>query len=195
MRGSNRISLTTLAGAVAIAGCGSAGVTPPPTVAEIAQQPAKPPPRWRVKLDHAHGFSIAVPPGWAVVDNGGAVLFRSPDHLVAVSLSVDRTPAAFAGPPAEFARQTLAALPGYESPLRPGPPRRITGTPLKAIAVGSSGVASAGGVRQNVEVAVLRRDGLVNYTAVTAANSKATPAVDSAQANRILKTIRDLPIA
>ena len=189
------ISLAALAAALSIAGCGSSGVTPPPTVVETAQQPAKPPPGWRLKLDHGHGFSIAVPPGWAAIEHGGAVLFRSPDHLIAVSLSVDRTSAAFTSPPAEFARQTLAALPGYESPLRPGPPKRITGTPLQAIAVGSSGVASAGAVRQDVEVAVLRHDGLVNYTAVIAANAKSTPAAERAQANLILTTIRDLPIA
>jgi hypothetical protein len=193
MRRSPATLALAIAAAALVAGCGGSGITPPQVVVETAQQPAKALPGWKGRLDHTHGFSIALPPGWTAIENGDAVLFRSPDHLVAVSLSVDRTEPAFSSPPAEFARQTLAALPGYRSPLQPGPPRRIAGTPLQGVGVRSSGVAGA--VRQNVEVAVLRRDRLVNYTAVIAANAKATPTAELALADRMLKTIRDFPIS
>jgi hypothetical protein len=188
--------LVALGAALVIAGCGSSPAKPsPPTIVETAQQPANLPPGWSRHLDNAHGFSLAVPPDWEKSDLGDSVLFRSPDHLVALSLSVDRTPAAFQSPPAEFARQTLAALSGYRSELKPGPPRAIGGTPLQGVVVESRGVTVAGSIAQDVQVAVLRRDRLVNYTAVIAANAKSTPAPEGAQAARMLRTVRDLPIA
>ena len=189
-----RHAVPALAATLALGACGSSGVTTPKTVAESAQQPATPPAGWRTMLNHLHGFSIAVPPGWSVEESGDAVLIRSPDHLVAVSLSVDRTPQAFSSPPAAFARQAIQALPGYDNPLRPGPLRAISGTPLRAIETSSSGVASAGSVRQDIELAVLRRDHLVNYTAVIAANAGSAPAAERALASRMLTTIRNLPI-
>jgi hypothetical protein len=181
--------------AVASGGCGSSSVTTPPAVVESAQAPAKLPPGWRRHLDNSHGFSMGLPPGWALNDNGDSILLRSPDHLVALSLSVDRTADAFASPPPAFARQTLVALPGYEDKLVPGPPQKLTGTPLEASIVRSRGVTSKEGVHQDVEVAVLRRDTLVNYTGVIAANAASTPAPELGDARRILQTIRDLPIS
>ena len=164
-------------------------------MAESAQRPAKPPPGWHTALDNRHGFSIARPPGWESSGPSRSVLYRSPDHLVAVSISVDRTPAAFTGSPASFARQTLRALPGYERRLEPSPPHPISATPLHGALVTAPGVTKQGTVRQEVEVAVLRRDHLVNYTAVIAANATATPGQEIAAARVMVASLRDLPVA
>ena len=190
-----RLRLLAALAAAALAGCGSSGVTPPKSVPETAQPPAAVPAGWVRKLDNEHGFSIAVPPGWQKSTRGDATLFRSPDHLVAVTLSVDRTSGAFATPVDEFARRTLVALPGYKGKLIPSPPKRIAGTPLDTAVVSSVGEAAASGVRQDISVAVLRRDHFVNYTAVIAANAAATPAAELALARQMLATLRDLPIA
>lgn len=191
----HRTQLAVLAGAAALlAGCGgtSGGPAPAPASTETAQRPARVPQGWTRELNRDHGFSIALPPGWKPAPGRAVVLYRSPDRLVALSLSVDRTEEAFTSPPAEFARQALSALRGYRGPLLPGPPRRVAGTPLNGIAIDSAGVTSVG-VHEDLELAVLRRDHLVNYTAVIAANTKAPP-TEPALARRVLTTVRDLPI-
>lgn len=196
MRRAGLLSLTIALGV--FAGCGSSGTTTSSSTStrpETAQKPAKLPYAWTRQLNNEHGFSIGVPPGWRSSDEGNAVLYRSPDQLVALTLSVDRTTEAFDASVDEFARQTLTALEGYEGKLVPSPPRRLGGTPLETALVSSSGVASESGVRQDVEVAVLRRDHLVNYTAVIAANARSTPPAELELAAQILKTLRDLPIA
>ncbi len=175
-----------------LGGCGSS-VKPPKTTVESAQKPAGHFAGWKTRLDNAHGFSIAVPPGWRPAGARQTVLYRSPDHLVAVSISVDRTSDAFTSPPASFARQTLLALPGYEHRLAPSPPHPISATPLDGALVTASGVTRSG-VRQEVEVAALRRDHLVNYTAVIAANAGSTPPEEIAAARVMVASLRDLPL-
>lgn len=179
----------------AVAGCGSDGkpAKSTPTRVESAQPPAKHPSGWKTVLDNDHGFSIAVPPGWSAGGRRGTMLYRSPDHLVAVSLSVDRTSGAFRTSPASFARQTLRALSGYKGKLVPSASHPIAGIPLDGVLVTATG-ESKDGVRQEVEVAVLRRDHLVNYTAVIAANAGSTPPEEIAAARVMVASLRDLPI-
>jgi hypothetical protein len=194
-----RVALISLTIVIAVlAGCGSSDTTTGASTStrpETAQKPAKLPYAWTRKLNNEHGFSIGVPPGWSASDAGNSVLYRSPDRLVALTLSVDRTTEAFDVPVDEFARQTLTALGGYDGKLVPSPPRKLGGTPLETALVSSTGTAAESGVRQDVEVAVLRRDHVVNYTAVIAANAKSTPPAELELAAQILKTLRDLPIA
>jgi hypothetical protein len=179
--------------AVAILGCGS-DVKPPKTTVESAQPPAKPPAGWKTVRDNTHGFSISVPPGWKQEGNGGSVLYRSPDHLVALSISVDRTGEAFAVPVARFAQQTIEAIPGYDGKLKPSPAHPITATPLDGALVTASGTTKKGGFHQEVEVAVVRRDHLVNYTGVIAANATSTPPDEIAAGRVMVASIRDQPI-
>jgi hypothetical protein len=191
--------LAALAGTAALAGCGGSGggaSTSTPTAAtETPQKLAKLPPHWTRRIDRASGYSIGVPPGWSAGRSGGASLFRSPDRLVAVSLSVDRTGEALAVPTPSFARKALGGLPGFKGGLTPSPPRELRGTPLEAVEVSSVGVAESNGVRQRIAVVVLRRDRLVNFTAAVAANAAATPANELALAPRMVRTLRDYPVA
>ncbi len=185
-----------IVGAVALAGCGTDSKGPSSTqttVAATPQAPAEIPRSWRREIDTKHGFSAGVPPHWQLVGKGRSVLFRSPDRLVALSLAVDRNEAAFGTPPVQFARRALASLSGYRGSLIAGPPRPIGATPLATAAVRAQGVAKGTGVRQKVEFVVLRRDHLVNFTAVIAANAKQAPRDDIDVARRILRSVRDHP--
>ncbi len=180
--------------ALAAPGCGPGPTTAQQsTRAETPQKPAKPPGGWHRRFDRTHGYSISVPPGWATHSGGSASLYRSPDGLVAVSVSVDRTPGAFRVSPAAFARRTLRALKGYRRKLEPGPAHDISHTPLDAAIAGATGVTKKGGVREEVEAAVLRRDHLVNYTAVIVANGAAPPQ-ELADARVFAASIRDQPL-
>lgn len=123
-----------------------------------------------------------------------SVLFRSPDHLVAVTLAAERDPGVFAVPPDKFASQALGGLPGFEVPLNPGKVTPFNGTPLEAMQTSASG-SQAEGIKENATLVVLRRDRLVNYTVAVLANSQqAGSSVDRAVALRMIQTLRDQPV-
>jgi len=87
------IPLLVAATASVAGGCGDGESTTSTTpLTETAQEFPKLPPGWNAHRDRAIGYAIAVPPGWERSGHAGKVLFRSPDHLVAVTLAVDRNP-------------------------------------------------------------------------------------------------------
>jgi hypothetical protein len=179
-----------------LAGCGSGSedkTSTEPTAPAAPQKPAAIPKSWDRKVNTVLGFSIGVPPHWRHAGQGSAVLFRSPDRLVAVSVSAERRAGAFEMPPGEFARRAIVALPGYRQPLRPGPTRPLGGTPFDTAAVRATGVAKSNGVRQKAEFDVLRRDHSVNFTAVVAANAKDTPHHELDVARQMVRSVRDHP--
>jgi hypothetical protein len=176
-------------------GCGGDSGTSTTTRAEVAQNLPKLPSGWRAHRDDAVGFALGVPPGWKVRARGGKVLIRSPDHLVAVTLAVDRNGDALELPPAEFATRALAALPGFRARLRPSPPNRFGGTPLRAVETTAAGTPKRSRLKERATVLVLRRDDVVNYTVAIVANAEqAAGAIDLAMALQMARTIRDQPV-
>jgi hypothetical protein len=182
----------------AAGGCGGGGLSS--TVAttvgpkETAQKPPKLPPGWRVHRDTKVGYAIGLPPGWKATSQRRSVLFRSPDHLVAVTLAANRDPSVFDTAPAKFATQALGGLPGFKVPLNPGRVTPFKGTPLKAVQTQATG-SQAGGLKENATLVVLRRDGIVNYTAAVVSNTQqAGASVDRAVALRMIQTLRDEPV-
>jgi hypothetical protein len=134
-----------------------------------------------------------VPTGWQVSERSRRVLFRSPDHLVAVTLTADRNPRTFRIPPDKFAVQALGALPGFKVPLEPSKPKRFKGTPLDAVSTTATGT-QAGGLKEGATLVVLRRDRLVNYTVAVLENAEQPgSALDRAVALRMIQTLRDIP--
>jgi hypothetical protein len=161
---------------------------------ETAQKLPKLPPGWRAHRDSKVGYAIGLPPGWKATSQRRSALFRSPDHLVAVTLAANRDPAVFETSPEKFATQALGGLPGFKVPLNPGKVTPFKGTPLKAVQTSASG-SQAGGLKENATLVVLRRDHLVNYTVAVLANSQQAGAdVDRAVALRMIQTLRDQPV-
>ena len=181
--------------ALALAGCGGGTDLHPHTKPESAQPPAPLPAGWHHYRDYVSGFSLGVPPGWRAERRSDALRIGSPDRLVAVSVTADRTDATLAVPLDRLATASLSGLPGYDQHLRGTKPVPLGGTPLDSAQTTAVGVARATGVPQRVTVVALRRDHLVNYTTVVAANARSTPAYDTAQALQIARTIRDVPPA
>jgi hypothetical protein len=135
-----------------------------------------------------------LPPGWKTASQRRSVLFRSPDHLVAVTLAANRDPAVFETSPEKFAAQALGGLPGFKVPLNPGKVMPFKGTPLKALQTSATG-SQAGGIKESATLVVLRRDDLVNYTVAVLANAQQPGAnVDRAVALRVIQTLRDQPV-
>jgi hypothetical protein len=181
------------------AGCGGGGsrstaTSPSPSPKETAQKLPKLPPGWRAHRDTTAGYAIGIPPGWKAAGHRRSVLFRSPDHLVAMTLTAGRDPGVFQVRPGKFASQALGGLPGFKVPLNPGKVRPFKGTPLKAVQVSASG-SQAGGLKENATLVVLRRDHLVNYTVAVLTNAQQAGAnVDGAVALRMIQTLRDQPV-
>ncbi|MFL5892228.1 MAG: hypothetical protein ACJ75I_05745 [Solirubrobacterales bacterium] len=180
---------------IAAAGCGDGGSTTrmKSGPVESAQKLPKLPSGWKPHTDRTIGYVIGVPTGWKVSDSSRRALLRSPDHLVAVTLTADRDPRTFRRPLNEFATQALGALPGFKVPLEPSKPKPFKGTPLIAVATTASG-AQAGGLKETATLVVLRRDHLVNYTVAILENAEQPgAALDRAVALRMIQTLRDVP--
>ncbi len=182
------------------AGCGGGATTsqpvPPP---EVAQKLPKLPRRWQVHRDRSIGYAIGRPPGWQVTRSRtagvNAVLIRSPDHLLAVTLVAARDPEALGVPLEQFATTTLAALPGFKTRLKPSKSRAFPGTPLDAVETVAFGTTKARGIKERAALLVLRHDSVVNYTVAIVENARrAYSAKDRAVALRMIRTLRDQPI-
>ena len=175
-------------------GSGSTTTTGIVGAEETPQRLPKLPPGWRAHRDAEVGYAIGLPPGWRATSQRHSVLFRSPDHLVAVTLAADRAPAVFETPPERFAAQALGGLPGFKVPLNPSRVRPFNGTPLSAVQASASG-SEARGLKENATLVVFRRDHLVNYTVAVVANAEqAGASLDRAVALRMIQTLRDQPV-
>jgi hypothetical protein len=185
--------------AVALSGCdddsddtATTTTAPQPRPEETFQKVPDLSPGWKVHANRAGGFALGVPPGWKPNDRQASTEVRSFDRLVAVSITPDRTVEGLEIPLEDFAIRTLAALPGFEGELDPGPSRRFKHR-YKGIEVRATGTAETG-VREQVRVVVLRRDEIVTFTAVVAVNAKPAAHASERLAERILGTVRSRPI-
>jgi hypothetical protein len=185
--------------AVALSGCdddsddaATTTTTPQPRPEETFQEVPDLPPGWKVHANRAGGFALGVPPGWKPDDRQASTRVRSFDRLVAVSIAPDRTVEGLEIPLEDFATRTLAALPGFEGELDPGPSRRFKHR-YNGIEVRAAGKAETG-VREQVRVVVLRRDEIVTFTAVMAVNAKPAAHASERLAERMLGTVRSRPI-
>jgi hypothetical protein len=191
-------ALLIAAPVAAATGCGSSdssGPPPAPPPSETAQKLPKLPHGWKAHRDRSVGYAIGVAPGWKLDSHGGKVLIRSPDHLVAVTLAVDRNGDALELAPGQFATRALAALPGFRSQLVPSKPKPFGGTPLKGVQVTATGATKPGRIPERVTLIVLRRGQIVNYTVAVVENrQRAASKLDRSYALRMVKTLRDQPV-
>jgi hypothetical protein len=156
---------------------------------------------WEVERNTAQGFSIGAPPGWRKAGDclggglapGSVTILCSPDKLVTLSIQADRTDEALELDPGEFATRTMTGLADSYDGLESGKPKPFKAHYEGAVVAGE-GKAVGSGVDQDVQVVVLRRDGVANFTAVIAANAdKPTgPAVKLAE--EALETLRSQPV-
>ena len=137
---------------------------------------------------------IAVPRSWSAATKRGATLIRSKDELVAVTIAADRSDKGKDTEPAAYARDVIAALPGFEGAVgvKDAP---IAGSPYETATAEGSGTVETSGVGQRIEVAALHRPRQVTYTAVIFRNARARPVPGRASVARMLRTFRAQPPA
>jgi hypothetical protein len=178
------------------AGCGdsaSSDPEPKPRPPETADEPPDLPDGWKPYVNRAGGFVLGLPPGWKPKEIGASTLIRSYDELVSIQVTPDRTDEAIRYDPEKFATRAIAALPGYEEPLKPGKPEPYRGH-YDGATVSAHGVAKATGVEQDVELTFLVNPKVAAFTAVVAANATAPQAEASRRlADDVVASIRSRP--
>ncbi len=158
-------------------------------------------PRWRHYINQRAGFAIGVPPRWKIAPRRRATLLRSPDRLIAVSATADRSPAGRGGSLDAYAKRTLQGLsegrpepdggPALYEHLRPGRARRFRDT-YDAVAIPALGRGAKGGVPQRLLLVVERRDALVTYPILVASNASHRSRF-AGQVPTMLRTLRGRP--
>ena len=144
---------------------------------------------WKPLVDGRVGFAIGRAPGWRAERRGQTVLLRSPDELVAVSISADRTLEAVEFPLGESVERAANAVPGYRR-LEVGRPRPFRDE-YPAQAVGASGVRE--GVRQRMLFIALRRRDVATYPVLVARNAEMKSGYYYDEALRMVRTLRGRP--
>lgn len=183
------ICATALATAALLLGCDGDEPQRATTPAETAER-ASLPAGWQRLANFDAGITLGAPPGWQVRRRGTRTTLRSPDRLVAVTLSADRTRDAIATGAEEFARRVAASLP-YRS-ARIGRPRSFAHA-YPAVAIALTG-RTRSGLGQAGLVVVLERRQIVKITALVAANQSKASGRDLETARRILRTVRSRPV-
>jgi hypothetical protein len=122
------------------------------------------------------------------------VVLCSPNLLTTVSVTVDRSTEALDVPVEQFATRAFQSLSDerYGGSLEGGRPRQFGGR-YEGVSVSGEGKIPGSGFKQKVELIVLRRESLANFTVVIAANASAS-AAQQRQAERMVRTLRDEPV-
>jgi hypothetical protein len=190
-RGKWALWLASVGVCAALAACDDEDEQPaqPERPRETVDHLPKLPDGWKPYVDRRIGVAIGRAPGWRARSRGGTVLLRSPDHLVAVSISADRTLEATGFPLDEYVVQAAEALPGYRK-LRVGRPRPFAAK-YAARAVGASGTEN--GVSQRMLFIALRRDGVATYPVLVARNAERDSGFYNDEALRMVRTLRGRP--
>jgi hypothetical protein len=179
------------------AGCGGGGgggddsgpvATAP---AETIDAPAPPFPGGVTLINTDGGYTVGVPHGWAPERQGGVTVLTSPDHVVTVAVTSDRTGEALATPPAAIARAAIESLPDFTNIRGAG------GAPFKAHypAVKATGTATreADNLRQAFRSFVLVRPNLAVFTVLASRGAK-THSPFASQVDAIVRSVRGRPV-
>ena len=183
--------LAAFCAAVAVGACGEDDEPAPPerpreTVDRLPELPTG----WKPYVNRRVGFAMGMPPGWRAAHRGASTLLRSPDRLVAVSISADRTLEAVEFGLDDYVEQAAEALPRFER-LKVGHPRPFRDE-YPARAVGAAGIKD--GVHQQLLFIALRRRGIVTYPILVARNAEKKSGYYYDEALRIVCTLRGRPL-
>ena len=175
---------------LAAAACGGEDDTAPAErPRERADKLPKLPEGWKPYVDRRVGLAIGRAPGWLARTRGRSVLLRSPDHLVAISISADRTIEAVEFPLNDFVVDAAEALPGYRR-LKVGRARPFSAK-YPARSVRATGIEN--GVRQRMLFVALRRRGVVTYPVLVARNDEKRSGYYYDEGLRMVRTLRGRP--
>jgi hypothetical protein len=162
-------------------GCGGGSVG-------AGDPPAKPPAGWRTVRNPQAGFSIAAPRSWLAATRRRATLLRSPDRLVALTVAGDRSMLGRDTPAAQYARDTLEALPDFEGSARVRTVS-VRGSPYNSARLEGAGRVRSGRTIQGISVAAFHLSGKATFAVIVFRNLGAVPG-DARTVDRMLASLR-----
>jgi hypothetical protein len=178
--------------AVAIAACGSDAATEDGEAPEERSQPVPELPRgWKVNTNSGGGFALGVPPGWRPQRDGIRTRLASPDELVGITVTPDRSDEPLDADLEQLTEATAVEYGRQFDDFEIGGTKRYE---HQYDAFSAAARAEDKGVRQKVELILLRRDGIVTFTVVTQRNERFGSGVYVPTIDRVVRSIRSRPV-
>ena len=150
-------------------------------------------PGWKPHQNATGGFAFRVPPGWRAENQGIRSLVRSPDRLVAATITADRSEEALEPPLDEFADAVITSVSGIHD-LEPRGSRRFRHR-YEAAAVEADAVGGRKDVRQKLLLVALRREGIATLTVLVARNAERDTGRYVPQIEAMIRSLRSRPPA
>lgn len=183
--------LAVAAVVVGAAGCGEeseAEVDPPREVPhEVPELPAG----WTVSRNDSGGFALGVPPGWQPKRKGTETVLNSGDRLAVVTVKPDRSNEALEADLAELADATGVEFGNSFQEYRLGDTQKFR---HRYEAYLASAEGTDDGVRQQIDIYLLRRGELVTFTVLAQLNSELGAAEYEPVVDAVVRTIRSRPV-
>jgi hypothetical protein len=158
---------------------------------ERAQQVPKLPDGWKVERVDAGGYALGVPPGWRAQARDARAQLTSPDELVVVTVTPDRSNEAIEADLEELAQTTAVQYGEQFEKFELGRSDRYDHA-YDAFVVRAGGKHD--GVGQEIEVIVLRRGELVTFTVIVQRNERFGTGAYAPTIERIVRSIRSRPV-
>ena len=178
--------------ALAVSACGSDGTEDDVEApAESAQPVPELPPGWKVERNDAGGFALGVPPGWQAKRRDAKTQLKSPDRLVVLTVTPDRSNELLEADLKELADSTAVRYGEQFESFELGRSRRFRHA-YDGHAVGARGRFD--GVAQKVELILLRRGEIVTFTVIVQRNERFGTGAYVPTIERIVRSIRSRPV-
>ncbi|HEX6116024.1 MAG TPA: hypothetical protein VFY99_02920 [Solirubrobacterales bacterium] len=178
--------------ALALPACGAEGpaedVEPP---SETAQPVPKLPPGWKVDRNDAGGFALGVPPGWRAKAQATRTQLKSADRLVVITVTPDRSNELIEADLEELAESTGARYGEQFEDFELGHTDRFEHV-YDGYSVTADGRRD--GVRQEIELILLRRGEIVTFTVIVQRNERFGTAAYRPTIERIVRSLRSRPV-
>jgi hypothetical protein len=177
--------------AIGLGACGSEeeeDVEPPN---ETAQAVPDLPGGWKVERNDAGGFALGVPPGWKARADGPQTELHTPDELVFVTVTPDRTNEVLGTDLEELADSSGVRYGEQFQGFKLGRTARYRHA-YDAYSVEATGKRD--GVAQDLEVIVLRRGDLVTFTVFVQRNPDFGSGAYVPTIDRVVRSIRSRPV-
>lgn len=178
--------------AIGLAACGS---DEPEEDVEAPNETAQPVPRlpggWKVERNDAGGFAVGVPPGWEAKPRNAQTQLSSPDRLVAITITPDRSNELLEADLEELAESTGAGYGEQFEDFELGEARRYKHA-YDGYAVSATGRRD--GIGQDIELILLRRGEIVTFTVIVQRNEKFGTGAYAPTIDRVVRSIRSRPV-
>ena len=146
---------------------------------------------WKVDENSGGGFALGVPPGWRAKRDGIRTRLTSPDDLVGITVTPDRSDEPLEADLEQLTEATAVEYGRQFDDFEIGGTKRYDHA---YAAFSAPAKAKDDGVGQVVELILLRRDGIVTFTVVTQRNVRFGSGVYVPMIDRVVRSIRSRPV-